>query len=91
MKFRMKRAAIVFERAKCWALKQKRESLTMKSILTYPDFQALPKGLKRMLVTSENLFFAEAKGLTSSSPIRPAPRGLSRYKGRATKTECRWN
>lgn len=33
----------------------------MKSILvTYPGFQSLPKGIKRMLVESENLFFEEA-------------------------------
>lgn len=33
----------------------------MKSILiTYPGFQALPKGIKRMLVESENMFFQEA-------------------------------
>lgn len=32
----------------------------LKSIVcTYPDFRALPKGLKQMLVTSENLFFSE--------------------------------
>jgi hypothetical protein len=34
----------------------------MKSIVcTYPDFRLLPKGLKRMLVVSENLFFEEAQ------------------------------
>ena len=33
-----------------------------KSIVcTYPDFRSLPKGLKRMLVISENLFFEEAQ------------------------------
>jgi hypothetical protein len=33
----------------------------MKSIITtYPDFAALPKGIKRMLLASESLFFAEA-------------------------------
>jgi len=33
----------------------------MKSILTtYPDFHALPKGIKRMLLASESFFFAEA-------------------------------
>jgi hypothetical protein len=31
-----------------------------KSIVcTYPDFRTLPKGLKQMLVVSENLFFDE--------------------------------
>jgi hypothetical protein len=34
----------------------------MKSIIcTYPDFRSLPKGLKRMLVVSENLFFEETQ------------------------------
>jgi hypothetical protein len=34
----------------------------MKSIIcTYPDFRSLPKGLKQMLVVSENLFFEEAQ------------------------------
>jgi hypothetical protein len=33
----------------------------MKSIITtYPDFHALPKGIKRMLLASETFFFAEA-------------------------------
>jgi hypothetical protein len=32
----------------------------LKSIVcTYPDFRTLPKGLKQMLVISENLFFSE--------------------------------
>ena len=32
----------------------------LKSIVcTYPDFRTLPKGLKQMLVISENLFFEE--------------------------------
>jgi hypothetical protein len=39
----------------------------MKSIVvTYPDYQSLPKGIKKMLVASESLFFAEAN---------PAPAG----------------
>jgi len=34
----------------------------MKSIMvTYPDFQKLPKGLKQMLVASESFFFEETK------------------------------
>jgi hypothetical protein len=33
-----------------------------KSIIcTYPDFRSLPKGVKQMLVVSENLFFEEAQ------------------------------
>ena len=32
----------------------------MKSIMTtYPDFQALPKGLKQLLLASESFFFDE--------------------------------
>ena len=34
----------------------------MKSIImTYPDFQSLPKGIKRMLVASESFFFRETE------------------------------
>jgi hypothetical protein len=34
----------------------------MKSIITtYPDFQSLPRGVKKMLLASENFFFGEAK------------------------------
>jgi hypothetical protein len=34
----------------------------MKSIVvTYPNYQSLPKGIKRMLVTSESVFFRDAK------------------------------
>jgi hypothetical protein len=34
----------------------------MKSIVTtYPRFQALPRGIKQMLVISESLFFDEAR------------------------------
>jgi hypothetical protein len=35
----------------------------LKSIVcTYPDFRMLPKGLKQMLLASENLFFNEVSG-----------------------------
>jgi hypothetical protein len=35
---------------------------SIKSIVvTYPDYQSLPKGVKRMLVTSESLFFRDAR------------------------------
>lgn len=34
----------------------------MKSIImTYPDFRALPKGLKQMLLASESFFFDETE------------------------------
>lgn len=34
---------------------------------TYPDFQALPRGIKRLLMTSETEFFNDAK------PAAPNP------------------
>jgi hypothetical protein len=57
----------------------------LKSIVcTYPDFRMLPKGLKQLLVASENLFFNEVSGpalLSAGSDIEnnrlwqaPAPR-----------------
>jgi hypothetical protein len=40
----------------------------MKSIVTtYPDFQALPKGVKQLLVTTETLYFQDAK--PSAKPL----------------------
>jgi hypothetical protein len=43
----------------------------LKSIVcTYPDFRMLPKGLKQMLVASENLFFNEVSGPAPMSPSR---------------------
>jgi hypothetical protein len=34
----------------------------MKSIITtYPDFQSLPRGIKMMLLVSENDFFGQVK------------------------------
>lgn len=36
--------------------------MTTKSIMvTYPDFQALPKGVKRMLLASEDFYFGEVR------------------------------
>ncbi len=36
--------------------------MRMKTIIaTYPDFQHLPAGIKRMLVASEDFFFREAQ------------------------------
>jgi|GEM_PF-6440199 hypothetical protein len=38
----------------------------MKSIMvTYPYFQSLPKGVKMMLLASENYFFSEAGSMSS--------------------------
>jgi hypothetical protein len=43
----------------------------LKSIVcTYPEFRTLPKGLKQMLVASENLFFNEVGGPALMSPSR---------------------
>jgi hypothetical protein len=43
----------------------------LKSIVcTYPDFRTLPKGLKQMLVASENLFFNEVTGPALQSASR---------------------
>jgi hypothetical protein len=42
----------------------------LKSIVcTYPDFRMLPKGLKQMLVASENLFFNEVTGPAPSRDV----------------------
>jgi hypothetical protein len=42
------------------------DTRNMKSIVvTYPDFQSLPKGIKRMLVASESLFFGGAKSASA--------------------------
>jgi hypothetical protein len=35
-------------------------------ILTYPGFQSLPRGIKQMLVTSEEIFFGNARAITSN-------------------------
>lgn len=46
----------------------------LKSIVcTYPGFRTLPKGLKQMLVASENIFFSEVSGaapLASSRGVK---------------------
>lgn len=54
--------------------------VAMKSIITtYPDFPSLPKGLKRMLLASEDLFFGEAKGLPPVHKVaNRIPLGMSR-------------
>jgi len=44
----------------------------MNSIITtYPGFQALPRGIKKMLMVSESLFFEDAKALPQA-PARQA-------------------
>lgn len=48
----------------------------MKSIITtYPDWQMLPKGVKRMLLFSEQFYFGDAEG-------GPPGRSRSQVKGR---------
>jgi len=44
----------------------------MRSIVfTYPGFASLPRGIKQLLVTSESIFFREAKPIISKpSAIR---------------------
>jgi hypothetical protein len=59
----------------------------IKSIVcTYPDFRELPKGLKQMLLASENLFFSEAQTAPLKTSVRqvgtnylwsPSPQRLS--------------
>ena len=47
----------------------------MKSIITtYPDFHALPKGIKRMLLASESFFFVEAYSNVNEVQPRPGSR-----------------
>ena len=44
----------------------------MKSIMiTYPDFQSLPRGIKIMLLTSEDFFFGEDKSVSVKINIKP--------------------
>ncbi len=43
----------------------------MKSIMTtYPNFQALPRGIKRLLLASETFFFGEAQA--KPADVKPA-------------------
>jgi hypothetical protein len=45
----------------------------MKSIMaTYSGFQALPRGIKRLLLTSENYFFNDATSFTAAKSAGPA-------------------
>jgi len=51
-----------FSRLACLIFETGGEDKNMKSIITtYPDFQSLPRGVKKMLLASENFFFGEAK------------------------------
>ena len=52
----------------------------MKSILvTYPDFRSLPKGIKRMLLISESLFFEAAKPASDPYASHEAPVTLASH------------
>ncbi|MGH8023653.1 MAG: hypothetical protein ACRED1_08735 [Limisphaerales bacterium] len=52
----------------------------LKSIVcTYPDFRMLPKGLKQMLVASEDLFFDEAGGGAARPASDETGQGRHRY------------
>jgi hypothetical protein len=42
-------------------------------MLTYPGFQALPQGIKKMLLASETFFFSEAQPHAQRPELRPAP------------------
>jgi hypothetical protein len=52
----------------------------MKTIITtYPDYQSLPAGIKKMLVASEDFFFREAQ--LSAAKIRRTGLGQSAAAG----------
>jgi hypothetical protein len=59
----------------------------MKSILvSYPYFQSLPKGIKMLLVTSENHYFGEATAKAGDAVprLRTALNvGASRFRGQS--------
>ena len=49
----------------------------MKSIVsTYHGFHALPKGVKQLLLTSETLFFEDAKAASLAPIFQPLGAGL---------------
>lgn len=49
----------------------------LKSIAyTYPDFRELPKGLKQLLLASENLFFSEARSPAAKGAGQKTPNRL---------------
>lgn len=57
----------------------------MKSIMiTYPNFRALPKGVKQMLLASESFFFEEM----SAAPKRAT--AIAQTKPVAGLREARW-
>jgi hypothetical protein len=57
----------------------------MKSIITtYPGFQTLPKGIKMLLLASEDFFFGEA----GSSKEKPKASANKRFSGRAGRASA---
>ena len=47
---------------------------SLRSIaVTYPDFQSLPMGVKSLLVTSESLYFGDAKNAPAEMSGREEP------------------
>jgi hypothetical protein len=57
---------------------------TMKSVMmTYPGFQELPKGTKKMLLASETFFFAEAR-IQTTRPVRTSPLAVMEIERRFT-------
>jgi hypothetical protein len=45
----------------------------MKTIITtYPGYQELPAGIKRMLVASEDFFFREAQSASAKAKVKAA-------------------
>ncbi len=64
----------------------------MKTILvTYPEFQQLPKGVRRMLVASEEHFFDEARSLSVREAGRLAREGRRKEAPRAPVRPGWWN
>jgi hypothetical protein len=49
-------------------------------ILTYPGFQSLPKGIKQMLIASENFYFEEVGSTAAkSSNFRPKDAKIAQF------------
>jgi hypothetical protein len=42
-------------------------------ILTYPDFQSLPRGIKQMLLATESFYFGETE-VHAAKPHHPMPK-----------------
>jgi hypothetical protein len=61
-------------------------------MMTYPGFQALPKGLKRMLVESENHFFEETTFIRrDGKPAYPCQTGNTDRLTVGTQLSQSWN